>query len=224
MPCVLITGANRGLGLEFARQYAADGWQVIATCRRPAEAHDLAALGVEVLPLDVADWGQVARLGEELMARPIDLLLNNAGVYGDHQNLGDIDPDAWLRALAANTVAPVLLTQTLLPNLLAGKGRKAAFVTSQMGSISDNSSGAFYAYRSSKAALNAAVKSLSIDLKALGIPVVLLHPGWVRTDMGGPSAPLLPPQSVAGMRRVIEGLSMEKSGAFLDFSGKTLSW
>jgi len=223
-PCVLITGANRGLGLEFARQYAADGWHVIATCRHPDRAPELAALGVEVLALDVTDWGQIAAVGEELMARPIDLLINNAGVYGEHQSLGDIQPEAWLRALAANTVAPVMLTQTLLPNLLAGKGRKAAFVSSQMGSIADNGSGAYYAYRSSKAGLNAAVKSLSIDLKALGISAVLLHPGWVQTDMGGANAPLLPKQSVAGMRRVIEMSGPADSGVFRDYSGKTLPW
>jgi NAD(P)-dependent dehydrogenase (short-subunit alcohol dehydrogenase family) len=223
-PSVLITGANRGLGLEFARQYAADGWQVIATCRRPSEASELTALGVEVLPLDVANWAQVAALGEELMARPIDLLLNSAGQYGDHQSLGVIEPEAWVRVLATNTVAPLLLTQTLLPNLLAGRARKVAFVSSQMGSISDNGSGAYYAYRSSKAGLNAAVKSLSIDLKALGISAVLLHPGWVQTDMGGPSAPLKPADSVGGMRRVIETAGPADSGVFKDYSGKVLSW
>lgn len=223
-PSVLITGANRGLGLEFARQYVADGWQVIATCRRPSDAAELTALGVEVLPLDVADWAQVAALGEDLMARPIDLLLNSAGQYGDHQSLGVIEPEAWMRVLATNTVAPVLLTQTLLPNLLAGRGCKVAFVTSQMGSISDNSSGAYYAYRSSKAGLNAAVKSLSIDLKALGISTVLLHPGWVQTDMGGPSAPLKPAESVAGMRRVIEAAGPADSGVFKDYTGKVLPW
>jgi len=224
MPCVLVTGANRGLGLEFARQYAADGWQVIATCRRPAEASQLAALGVEVLPLDVSDWSQIAALGDDLMARPIDLLINNAGVYGDQQSLGVIEPESWMRTLATNTVAPVLLTQTLLPNLLAGRGQKVAFVSSVMASIADNTSGDFYAYRSSKAGLNAAVRSLSIDLKALGLTTVLLHPGWVQTDMGGASAPLTPPESVRGMRRVIETLAFKNSGAFLDYSGKVQPW
>ncbi|HVI52686.1 MAG TPA: SDR family oxidoreductase [Candidatus Sulfotelmatobacter sp.] len=224
MPSVLITGANRGLGLEFARQYAADGWQVIATCRRPAEAAALNALGVEVLPLDVADWGQIAALGDELMARPIDLLLNNAGVYGDHQSLGVIEPESWMRTLACNTVAPIMLTQTLLPNLLAGRGQKVAFVTSLMGSIAENSSGAYYAYRSSKAALNAAVRSLSIDMKALGVTTLLLHPGWVQTDMGGASAPLKPAESVSGMRRVIETVGFANSGGFWDYSGKSQPW
>lgn len=224
MPSVLITGANRGLGLEFARQYAADGWQVIATCRRPAEATALNGLGVEVLPLDVADWNQIARLGEDLMARPIDLLLNNAGVYGDHQSLGVIEPQSWMRTLACNSVAPVMLTQTLLPNLLAGRGQKVAFVTSLMGSIADNTSGAYYAYRSSKAALNAAVKSLSIDMRALGVTTLLLHPGWVQTDMGGPSAPLKPEDSVRGMRRVIDSVGFSASGSFLDYAGKAQPW
>lgn len=229
---VLITGANRGLGLEFVRQYAAAGWRVVATCRNPGAADALAALPVEVAALDVADLAglpaAVARLGQG----PLDLVINNAGVFGGSyadQELSHVTPAHWDEVLRVNTIAPLMLTTALLPRLPgpgpgAGAGARAVFLSSQLGSMADNTSGGLYLYRSSKAALNAVVKSLAIDLAPRGITVAALHPGWVRTDMGGPQAPLDAPTSVAGMRAVIDGLTPADSGRFLAYDGKEVPW
>lgn len=224
MPSIFITGANRGLGLEFARQYAADGWQVVAACRRPAEATQLASLGVEVVGLDVGDLDAIKRLADELAGRVFDVLLNNAGSYGERQSFGQIDPVEWESVLRVNAIAPIKLAEAFLPHLRAGDRKVMAFMTSRMGSISDNSGGGCYIYRSSKAALNAAVKSLSIDLAGEGVTAVVLHPGWVKTDMGGPGAPLEPKASIAGLRKVIDGLQPADSGSFIDYSGMRLPW
>ena len=224
MPSVFITGANRGLGLEFARQYAAEGWQVIAACRRPDAAEALAALKVETIGLDVADFAAIAALPNQLAGRPIDLLINNAGVNASRQSLGNLDPAEWEQVLRINAVAPLKIAEALLPNLLAGDGRKLAFVSSRMGSIGDNDGGGYYSYRASKAALNAAVKCLSIDLAPKGLAALLLHPGWVQTDMGGAGAPVTPPVSVAGMRRVIAAAGPANNGSFLDYMGSSLPW
>jgi NAD(P)-dependent dehydrogenase (short-subunit alcohol dehydrogenase family) len=226
MPTILITGANRGLGLEFARQYAADGWRVIATCRDPARAGDLKALpSVEVHALDVADMAAGAALAKTLDGTPVDLLLNNAGVYGPKgQALGNLDAEAWLDVLRINSVAPLKLAEAFLPHLRAGKGKTAAFVTSLMGSIADNTSGQYYAYRSSKAALNAAVKSFAVDTASDGLIAVLLHPGWVQTDMGGPNAPVTPRDSISGMRKVLARVTQKDSGGFFAYDGRSLPW
>lgn len=230
MPTVFITGANRGLGLEFARQYAADGWEVLAACRDPERAGALrGAAGpggrIEVPKLDVADDDQTRRLAGLLGGRPIDLVINNAGVGGgDRQRLSGIDFDAWLRTLAVNALGPLRVTQALLPNVRAGRGRRIVAITSGMGSIANNTSGGSYAYRTSKAALNAAFKSLAIDLRDDGIAVAVLSPGWVRTDMGGPGARLSPAESVADLRRVIESLDLAGSGGFYNHDGSPLPW
>lgn len=222
----MITGANRGLGLEFARQYLADGWQVIATCRDPAGATALRKLGdkVEIHPLDVTDFAAIKRLGQALQTRAIDLLINNAGVIGADRNLGQLDGERWMATLRVNTVAPLLLAQAMLPCLRAGRDKTAVFITSLMGSIDDNGSGRYYDYRSSKAGLNAAVKSFAIDSKGDGITAIVIHPGWVKTDMGGPNAPIDAATSVGGMRRVIAKLKPSDSGGFFDHAGKKLAW
>ncbi len=222
MPSILITGASRGLGLEFARQYAADGWRVTAACRTPSQAADLSRLGVEVVGMDVGDLGDIAAAAEKLRGRAFDVLLNNAGTYGERQAFGAIDAEEWSRVFRINAIAPLKVAEAFLPHLLAGERKVMAFMTSRMGSIADNGSGGAYLYRSSKAALNAAVKSLAIDRPEL--TAVLLHPGWVRTDMGGAGAPLQPSESVAGLRRVIAGLRPEQSGRFFDYSGAPLPW
>lgn len=226
MPAVVISGANRGLGLEFARQYVADGWQVIATCRDPVGATALKNLGdkVEIHPLDVTDFAAIARLGQALQSRPIDLLIANAGVIGADRNMGQLDGERWMETLRINTVAPLLLAQAMLPALRAGRDKTAVFITSLMGSIDDNSSGRYYDYRASKAGLNAAVKSFAIDTKADGITAIVIHPGWVKTDMGGANAPIDAPASVGGMRRVIAKLKPGDSGGFFDHAGKKLAW
>jgi NAD(P)-dependent dehydrogenase (short-subunit alcohol dehydrogenase family) len=231
MPTVLITGASRGLGLEFCRQYGAAGWRVLAGVRDPERAsalRELAGHWPSITPhrLDVADFAGIDALARDLADEAIDVLINNAGVYGDteHGRFGALDYGRWLEVFRINTQAPVKLAETFLPQLLRGERRVLVAVTSLMGSLADNTSGGSILYRSSKAALNAAYKSLSIDLRSRGVGVLLLHPGWVRTDMGGPNAPTPPEESVQGMRRVIETFGLRDSGRFLDFRGREQPW
>lgn len=220
MPTILITGANRGIGLELARQYAADGWSVIATARQPSEADELAALDVETIMLDVADPTSVDAFIEKIGDRAIDVFLNNAGVYGSRE----LDREAWLETFAVNSIAPTLLAERLRPNVRKSDLKKMVVVTSKMGSIADNESGGSIVYRSSKAAVNAAWKSLAIDYRDDGIAVLMLHPGWVQTDMGGPNALIDTRESVAGMRKVIDRLSPETSGEFRAYDGAEIGW
>ena len=224
---VLVTGAGRGIGLELARRYAADGWTVLATVRDAGKATALRALpgAVEVLPLEVTDAASVSALAAALAGRPIDLLINNAGVYGpENPRLGGFDYEAWAQVVAVNTFGPVRVTEALLPNLRAGSGRTVATVTSLMGSIGDNTGGGAPYYRSSKAALNAAMKTVAIALAPEGFTVVVLHPGWVRTDMGGPAAPLDVATSAAGLIGVIGRVGPADSGRFLNYDGRELPW
>ncbi|HEX8366049.1 MAG TPA: SDR family oxidoreductase [Allosphingosinicella sp.] len=220
MPSVLITGAGRGLGLEFARQYAEDGWEVVATAR--GEAPELEPLGVRVERLDMRDFAAVASFGERLAGAPLDLLIANAGVSGP-QRIGNPQTAAeWQEVHAVNAVAPTLLAEALLPNVLAAEGKMVA-ITSRMGSIAD-SSGGYIAYRASKAALNAAWRALALDLAGRPVTLALFHPGWVQTDMGGPNAPLARTDSVAALRRIIAGLAPKDSGCFLDRDGSVIPW
>jgi NAD(P)-dependent dehydrogenase (short-subunit alcohol dehydrogenase family) len=226
MPSVLVTGSNRGIGLEFVRQYAADGWRVFATCRKPAEAAQLRKIkgDVRVHALDVTDDAQVASLAGELRAEPLDILINNAGVIGPHDSFGKTEPEGWAETLRINSIAPLRVLERFLPNLERGQQKKAMSLTSGMGSIGDNTSGGSYAYRTSKAALNQAMRSASIDLKRQGIIVVVMNPGWVKTDMGGRSAPLPVEDSVSDMRKVLAGLKPADSGKFLNHTGATYPW
>ncbi len=217
MPNVLITGANRGIGLEFARQYAAGGWTVIATAREASP--ELDALGVRIEALDMRDFAAVASFGERLDS--LDLLVANAGTFGPRSPTTADDAAAWSETFAVNTVAPFLLAQSVLALIERSNGKLVA-VSTKMGSIDDNGSGGFVAYRSSKSALNMAWKSLAVDNPA--IPCAVLHPGWVQTRMGGPSAPLDAVASVAGMRRVIDGLTAEQSGGFFSYDGSRIPW
>ena len=224
---VLVTGAGRGIGFELARRYAAAGWTVLATVRNPEAAAALKALpgSVETLDLDVSDAASVAALVRRLGGRPIDLLINNAGIYGpDSDQLGRFDYGAWERVLAVNSLGPLRVTEALLPNLRAGSKRTVATLTSAMGSIADNTSGGALFYRSSKAALNAAMKTLAIALRSERFTVVVLHPGWVRTDMGGPAATLDVATSAAGLIEVIAGLAPADTGRFLNYNGAALPW
>ena len=227
MPTILITGAGRGLGLEFARQYAAEGWAVIATLRDPAKGAALTELGrsVEVHMLDVTDHPAIQRLARELKGRPLDLLLNNAGIYGPRtQGLGEIDYAAWEKVLATNVMGPLAMSEALADNIAASGRKLVVMVSSQMGSIGDNTSGDDYIYRSSKAALNAVTKSLSIDLGRRGIVVVAVHPGWVRTDMGGTGASLAPKTSIAQLRALFAKLGPKDSGKFFNYDGTKRAW
>ncbi len=229
MKTVFITGANRGLGLEFCRQYLKQGWKVIAACRHPEKANALIDLtenfALDIYPLDLSDEKAIARVANHLEGKPLDLLINNAGVYGGSpQDLAHCDTAHWLQTFQINAIAPAKLTQFLLPNLRLTDGAKIVFLTSKMGSMSDNGSGGSYIYRSSKAALNAIIKSLSIDLQNDGIAVAALHPGWVKTDMGGPNGLINTEQSINGLREVIEQLSMHNTGCFVDYQHKPIAW
>jgi len=231
MPTVLITGGNRGLGLEFARQYAADGWQVFAACRAPDAAKELHQLATEsgerirILKMDVTDAASVRAVAVELNGQPIDLLLNNAGVGGPrNERIGSLDYAAWARVLDANTLGPMRVVEAFLENVARGSQKRIVTITSGMGSLADNTSGDSYAYRSSKSAVNMVMKSLAIDLAPRGITCVVVNPGWVRTDMGGPQGKLSPAESIKALRSVIAALRAEDSGRFLNYDGKPYPW
>ena len=219
MPTVLISGANRGIGLEFARQSAADGWTVFGTAREPAKADELRASGAEVMSLDIAEADSITALAQTLGDHPIDLLFANAGIYGETT----LDPEAWLNVLRVNTLGPTLLAQALRKNVAASTLKRMVAVTSGMGSIAE-SGGAHIPYRTSKAALNMAWKNLAIDYAQDGITVAVINPGWVQTDMGGPGAAISPKQSVTGIRRVIDRLTPADTGRFLSWDGKDIAW
>lgn len=231
MSTVLVTGANRGLGLEFARQYAAAGWQVIAACRAPDAATDLHGLAAEsggrirVIEMNVTDTASVRAAAATLKGEAIDLLLNNAGVGGPPgQQLGNLDYAAWARVLDINSLGPMRVVEAFLENVAKSGLKQIVTITSGMGSIEDNTSGGRYAYRSSKAAVNMVMKSLSVDLAPRGITCVVMNPGWVRTDMGGSGGKLSPAESIKAMRSVIATLKPEDSGKFLNYTGKPYAW
>ncbi len=220
----LITGANRGIGLEMVRQLAARGDTAIATARKPEEAGALRELGVKVLAVDVADAASVRGMREQLGDTAIDVLVNNAGVGGPGRVLADLDLEAVRRTIDVNTLGPMRVTQALLPNLRAGLGKKVAHITSLMGSIADNGSGGAYGYRASKAALNMFNKSLSLELGPAGFVCVVLNPGWVQTDMGGQHAPTPVADSVRGLLRVIDALVPPDNGTFINHDARRLPW
>ena len=230
MNTILITGCNRGIGLEFVKQYAQDDWQVYATCRDPKSAQELQSLSkqypsISIHALDVANKKEILALAQELTDVKIDVILNNAGIYASESSqFGRIDKTVWLKSIAINTIAPLLMAQAFFDQLLSGSQKTIATVSSKVGSIGENSSGGSYAYRSSKSAVNQVMKCLSIDLAPKGIKTVALHPGWVKTDMGGPNALIDTEESVAGMRIVIGQLTQERSGHFIHYDGKSISW
>ena len=227
MPTVFITGASRGLGLEFARQYCTDDWRVIATCRDPAKAETLSAIGggLRIEALDVGGGASIASLAEKLKGESIDVLINNAGIFGPKDLTRDnVDYDAWGRVFRTNVMGPLAVSSALLSNVENSEGKSIATVTSRMGSIGDTTEGEEYIYRSSKAAVNMVMTCLANELAGDGVKVVLLHPGWVKTDMGGPDAAIDAKESVTGMRAVIAGLKESDSGGFLNYDGTEIPW
>jgi NAD(P)-dependent dehydrogenase (short-subunit alcohol dehydrogenase family) len=220
---VLITGTNRGIGLELCRQLSAKGMHVIATCRHASK--ELKDVNVEIIEeVEVSEPTSLAKLADTLKGRNIDWVINNAGIAGGI-GLGDIDDaavDSFIRMYRVNSLGPLLVTQALLPNL--HEGSKVGIITSRMGSIDDNDSGGSYAYRMSKAAVNAAGKSLSVDLKPRGIAVAILHPGWVRTDMTGHGGLIDPDESASGLIKRMEELTLDTSGGFWHTNGERLPW
>jgi NAD(P)-dependent dehydrogenase (short-subunit alcohol dehydrogenase family) len=226
---VLVTGANRGLGLEFAKQFCDAGWTVFATAREPDQALELEKLGerVHVVPLDVTSAASVAALAQSLAKQPIDLLINNAGLgvaIDGGPKLAGLKLADFERVMQVNALGPVRVTQALLPNLRAGKGKTIVGITSGLGSITLNQQGAYYGYRESKAALDMFVRDVAAELRPEGFICIALMPGWVKTDMGGPNAPLTPEESVGGMRKVIEKLKPADNGKLWNYDGTTAPW
>ena len=224
MSTILISGAGRGLGYELARQYAADGWRVIGTVRDATARKRLQALGVEVQTVDVAQREQITKLARELKGIALDVLFCNAGISGKRgMALGSFDYDSWEEILRVNLLGAAALTEALLANVTASERKVIAMMSSRLGSIAE-SSGMTLPYSSSKAALNMLVKGLAATLRGKGVIAVALSPGWVRTDMGGSGAPLAPEVSVAGLRKVIAGLTPADSGKFLSHDGSPIAW
>lgn len=209
MTTALITGAGRGLGKELARQYEADGWRVIGTTRRE---------------FDVKDHSAIRKFARTLEGEPIDLLFCNAGISGKRgMTIGAFDYASWEEVLRVNVLGAVAVAEAFAENVAASERKVIAFMSSRLGSIAETT-GYTLAYSSSKAALNMVARGFSVLLRARGIIVVALHPGWVRTDMGGEGAPLSPEQSVRGLRKVIAGLTPEDSGKFFSHEGTTIPW
>lgn len=230
MKTAVITGASRGIGLEFVTQYLNLGWKVIAGCRSPGSAQQLQSLQqtygkkLVVVALELSSNESCQSFAAAIGDSPVSLLINNAGFYGPTSKLADISDEAWLEVFHINAIAPIKLVDLLLSNLTAAGVAKVVFLSSKMGSIDDNSSGGSYPYRSSKAALNAAMKCLAIELEEFNVWVASLHPGWVKTEMGGPNALIDTTASVSGMRRIIEHLDQQKSGSFIAFDGTLIPW
>jgi NAD(P)-dependent dehydrogenase (short-subunit alcohol dehydrogenase family) len=223
MPTTLITGANRGIGLALVREFQAKGHDVIATARDPSAATDLEATGAELHPLDVADPASIAALAATLKGRPVDILINNAGL-GDRADMPRLDYDRFEELLRVNTIAPIRVLDALTPNLAAGKNKIAAALSSQLGSIQNTDMSFGLAYRVSKAGLNMGLRTAAHTLSAQGITLLALHPGWVKTDMGGDGAPIEPADSAAGLYKVITGAGPSRELRFFDWQGETLPW
>ncbi len=224
---ILVTGANRGIGLEFVRQYVGDGAMVHACCRDPNKAATLKSIkgNVQIHALDVTDPISIDHLAKVLKDTSIDILINNAGIYGDksRQSFKDTDYNEWMQVFAVNTLAPLRVIQAFHPHLKAAGQAKIITISSQMGALSRMAAGS-YAYRSSKTALNKVMQLASIDLRNEGIIVCPVHPGWVRTDMGGDGADIDVQESVAGLKRLIAGLTLEHTGRFFQWDGKEVDW
>lgn len=224
MPTILVVGASRGLGLEFVRQFSAAGWRAIGTVRDMARGADVSKAGGEVYLCDVTDPASVERLGARLAKDSIDVLVCNAGIYsGRDWKLGGTDYADFEQILRTNTLAPLRVVEALVEPVARGAQKKIVLMSSRMGSNAQSSGGSM-PYRVSKAALNSVAKNLSIELAPRGITTVCTHPGWVRTDMGGASAAIDPAESIAGLRKVIEGLKPSDNGKFFNYDGSELPW
>ena len=223
MPTVLVTGAARGLGLDFTRQYVAKGWKVIACARKP-EALKLLGGDVQSHKLEVTDYAAVTALANTLSGEAIDVLICNAGIAGREATvLGSIDPNVWRQTFEVNTLAPLMMAEAFVEHVARSQQKKLIAISSRLGSITHATNGR-YAYRASKTALNMEWKGLSIDTAAKGLICVVMHPGCVQTDMGGSAAPLTIDQSVPAMVKVIDGLTPEQNGHFINYDGSEIAW
>jgi len=228
MTTVLVTGANRGLGYEFVKQYSENKFDVFACCRNVNEAKKLKELAeisvnIKIYELDVGNVKTIKSLSQQLKNEKIDVLINNAGIYRS-STVGNINYDEWIESFKVNTIAPYQIVENFLEQIINSDLKKVVSITSKMGSIDDNTSGGSYIYRSSKTALNSMMRSLTHDLKNQGVATLTLHPGWVRTDMGGPGGWINSIESVQGMIKQIDKLTIDDSGKYLDYAGKTINW
>lgn len=236
MPSMLVTGANRGLGLEMVRQFGADGWRIYACSRAPNGSDDLSRLAadsagaISVHQLDVGNPDEIRSLASELKGHAIDMLVNNAGILGhpieaaEPGAFGTLDYGVWDQVLEINTLAPMRVTEAFVDHVAASDHKLLFFMSTHMGSITDLAASDLLPYRSSKAALNLLVKALSIDLAPRGIRTLAVHPGWVSTDMGSAAAPVTPPDSIAGIRAVVAAYGADQTGQFYQYDGKELPW
>ena len=231
MKNVLITGSNRGLGLGFVKKFLENNVKVFCTTRNISKSNDLIKYqkkypkNLEICELDLVARDSSNVLSNFLGDKPIDIFINNAGIIGSSsQHFKSVTTNSWLEVLKINLIAPLLITQSIIGNIEKSIDKKVYFISSKVGSIDDNRGGGMYVYRSSKTALNQVVKSLSIDLKPLGISVISLHPGWVRTDMGGPNALISVDESINGMMSVISNTNIKNSGQFLNYDGSEIPW
>ncbi|STX28878.1 oxidoreductase with NAD(P)-binding Rossmann-fold domain [Legionella beliardensis] len=226
MKTALITGANKGLGLEFARQLKDKGYYILGCCRNPSEAQELKALADELIQLDVTSDKDIASLKQTLNDRPIDLLVNNAGTSGEQGvTLGNINRENFLNVININCLSVVKLSDALLTNIQASQEKSILVISSDMGSISENKRGRSYAYRASKAALNCVMRSFAIDVQDRGVHVMLINPGWVKTAMGGPNAPLDVQTSVVGILKQVEKeLTHSHAERLLNYDGRVIAW
>lgn len=235
MPLLIITGGNRGLGLEFVRQYAADGWEIIAINRRSSD--ELGALAIEypiqVLTANLVDDDSLCAAVANIEQSAVDLLINNAGTMGDgsfadagfdFQAFGTFNREEWLRVFDINVCTPMALTELLVDKLTAAEAPVVVTISSMLGSNALNTMGSSYAYRASKSAVNSIMKSMGVNLRDRGITSIAMHPGWVRTDMGGAGADIDPADSIRGMRRTISGLTPDDTGRFLAWDGKEMPY
>lgn len=229
MKTILITGANRGIGLELVRQYYSMDWRVIACCRDLAQSNELKKIDEDnnrliIRQLDIRKIDEIAALSRYLENQSIDILYNNAGIIGHTTKFGELEQEGWLETLKVNTIGPILLIQALIHQLELGQLKIIANMSSSLASISSNSEGGYYQYRSSKTALNSVTKNLAIELKHKGFTVVAIDPGWVKTDMGGKNALITPEESVTGIRHVLNTLTQEDTGTFINYQGKKQPW
>ncbi len=231
MPTILITGANRGLGLEFTRQYLAEGCAVIAACRNPGGAHALQELErtvsglLSVIELDVADAVSVKRAAARVPTPQIDILVNCAGVFGTGADtIGSLDYDVWRAVFEVNVLGPARMCEAFLDQIARSDRRLVVTITSGLGSLADNTTGGYIPYRTSKAAVNMLMRSAAVDLQPRGVTCVVVNPGWVKTDMGGPNAKLSAEESVGALRRLIAKIGRQDSGRFYNYDGREYPW
>ena len=228
---VLITGSNRGIGLALVKRFVEDGFYIYACCRQPEKATALTQYAeiyegnIEIIACDVSNKEQVFRIAD-LIKTPIDILINNAGIIGQDESgiENNLSIDLWLEAFRVNSISPVVMTQAFLPHLKRGQLKRIINISSSLGSISQNEMGGLYPYRASKAALNCMTKNLAVDLESMGMTVVALHPGWVKTDMGGPQGDLTPEESANHLKSLILSLTCDQNGAYMSYTGDIMLW